>query len=393
MKSVSNTFNSFLRAHAFAWSVFTVLFAFFFFAGGLVVANGQTVGPNDSHIVNLYVDNQESSAPTRAANVGEFLDKAHIVINEGDKVEPSLKTTIDSDNFKVNVYRAKPVTIIDGITETKILSPERSPELIAKNAGLTTYPEDILKITTATNFVQDSIIGEKLTINRATPVTISLYGVPAVTYRSHVKTVGDLLKEKNIVPEAGATISPAAETPITPNMPIFISKFGKQVLNAEEPIIFETISTPDPNQPMGYKKINVAGKNGKKQVVYELSLKDGKEIGRVKLQEVISEQPVKQEMVVGTKNDGFSGDFAAALAKLRTCEGAYTSNTGNGYYGAYQFNLGTWRSNAPSGYENAIPSSVPPEVQDQAAANLYKRRGWSPWPACSKSRGLQDIYR
>ena len=98
-------------------------------------------------------------------------------------------------------------------------------------------------------------------------------------------------------------------------------------------------------------------------------------------------------MVVGTKNDGFSGDFAAALAKLRTCEGAYTSNTGNGYYGAYQFNLGTWRSNAPSGYENAIPSSVPPEVQDQAAANLYKRRGWSPWPACSKSRGLQDIYR
>lgn len=301
MKSVSNTFNSFLRAHAFAWSVFTVLFAFFFFAGGLVVANGQTVGPNDSHIVNLYVDNQESSAPTRAANVGEFLDKAHIVINEGDKVEPSLKTTIDSDNFKVNVYRAKPVTIIDGITETKILSPERSPELIAKNAGLTTYPEDILKITTATNFVQDSIIGEKLTINRAIPVTISLYGVPAVTYRSHVKTVGDLLKEKNIVPEAGATISPAAETPITPNMPIFISKFGKTVATVEGPVAFEIESTPDPTKPNGTVTITKPGVKGKSQVVYELVMRDGKEISRSKIQEVIVEQPQKQLQTTGTK--------------------------------------------------------------------------------------------
>ncbi|MBP9827496.1 transglycosylase family protein, partial [Candidatus Saccharibacteria bacterium] len=33
-----------------------------------------------------------------------------------------------------------------------------------------------------------------------------------------------------------------------------------------------------------------------------------------------------------------------AFAKLRFCEagGDYTKNTGNGFYGAYQYNLGTW---------------------------------------------------
>ncbi|WP_457914975.1 transglycosylase family protein [Candidatus Minimicrobia naudis] len=36
---------------------------------------------------------------------------------------------------------------------------------------------------------------------------------------------------------------------------------------------------------------------------------------------------------------------------------SYTSNTGNGYYGAYQFNRGTWASVAdPSKYGNATPA-------------------------------------
>ncbi|MDX3189787.1 transglycosylase family protein, partial [Streptomyces sp. MN03-5084-2B] len=37
---------------------------------------------------------------------------------------------------------------------------------------------------------------------------------------------------------------------------------------------------------------------------------------------------------------------SSAWSKLRMCEssGRYATNTGNGYYGAYQFDLPTWRS-------------------------------------------------
>lgn len=66
--------------------------------------------------------------------------------------------------------------------------------------------------------------------------------------------------------------------------------------------------------------------------------------------------------------------------KQRESGGNYATNTGNGYYGAYQFDLGTWRANAPAGYQGMLPSQAPPSVQDQAAANLYARRGCSPWP-------------
>lgn len=357
------------------------------------MANGQTVGPSDNHVVSLYIDGKETIVPTRASTVDEFIKKASITVNEYDLVEPAMNANIDADNFRISVFHAKPVTIVDGQNVQKVMTPYKEPQMIAQKAGLTTYPEDNYNFVTTSNFVKENILGATLNIDRATPVTISLYGAPAAVYRTHVATVGDLLKERGIVPEKDAIVTPSENSKIMANMPIFISKYGKQVISAEEIAPFETISTIDPNKPIGYKQILVAGKNGKKQMVYEIDLKDGKEAGRRILQEVITVQPQKQEIIVGGKTVGFSGDFAAALALLRSCEGAYTSNTGNGYYGAYQFNLGTWRSNAPAGYENMLPNEAPPAVQDQAAANLYQRRGWQPWPSCSRSRGLLDIYR
>ncbi len=77
-----------------------------------------------------------------------------------------------------------------------------------------------------------------------------------------------------------------------------------------------------------------------------------------------------------------SSDFA----RLAACEsgGNYSINTGNGYYGAYQFDLSTWRSVGMSGRPDLASRST----QDEAARRLQAARGWSPWPACSRKLGL-----
>lgn len=82
-------------------------------------------------------------------------------------------------------------------------------------------------------------------------------------------------------------------------------------------------------------------------------------------------------------DDGLSGAFAA----LRQCEsgGDYGINTGNGYYGAYQFLPETWWGLGYSGY----PHEAPPAVQDQAARELQALYGWGQWPACSRQLGLR----
>lgn len=83
-----------------------------------------------------------------------------------------------------------------------------------------------------------------------------------------------------------------------------------------------------------------------------------------------------------------STTLGGAWAALRQCEsgGSYEKNTGNGYYGAYQFDIGTWANYG--GYR--IPSDAPPAVQDAKAMDTQARRGWSPWPACSKKLGLSS---
>jgi hypothetical protein len=78
---------------------------------------------------------------------------------------------------------------------------------------------------------------------------------------------------------------------------------------------------------------------------------------------------------------------AENFQRLRQCESSdnYSTNTGNGYYGAYQFHPRTWHSLGYSG----LPNQAPPSVQDEAAARLQAQQGWRPWPACSRKLRLR----
>jgi len=73
-------------------------------------------------------------------------------------------------------------------------------------------------------------------------------------------------------------------------------------------------------------------------------------------------------------------------AQLRWCEsrGDYAEDTGNGYFGAYQFSLSTWDELGLTG----LPSQASQAVQDLAAQTLEARQGWRQWPGCSTALGL-----
>lgn len=89
---------------------------------------------------------------------------------------------------------------------------------------------------------------------------------------------------------------------------------------------------------------------------------------------------------------GFAGTASADPSsddwyQLRMCESTnqYDINTGNGYYGAYQFDLSTWQSVGGSGR----PDQASPAEQDYRALTLYRQRGWEPW-VCARLVGLTD---
>jgi hypothetical protein len=77
----------------------------------------------------------------------------------------------------------------------------------------------------------------------------------------------------------------------------------------------------------------------------------------------------------------------ADLYRLRMCESGdhYRLNTGNGYYGAYQFSLATWHG---LGY-NGRPDRARHVTQDAAAKRLHSREGWRAWPSCARAEHLR----
>jgi hypothetical protein len=74
--------------------------------------------------------------------------------------------------------------------------------------------------------------------------------------------------------------------------------------------------------------------------------------------------------------------FAAGstLQRIAQCEsgGNPSTDTGNGFYGKYQFTLSTWAG--VGGHGN--PAHASEAEQDMRAAILYSRSGPAPWPVC-----------
>ncbi len=80
------------------------------------------------------------------------------------------------------------------------------------------------------------------------------------------------------------------------------------------------------------------------------------------------------------QDNGSSLGGVWACIRQAESSGNYADNTGNGYYGAYQFLESTWLSVGGSG----LPSDAPPAEQDMRAQMLQQRSGWGQWSTHSQ---------
>ena len=70
------------------------------------------------------------------------------------------------------------------------------------------------------------------------------------------------------------------------------------------------------------------------------------------------------------------------LQAIAACEsgGNPATDTGNGFYGKYQFTLETWAAVGGTGN----PAHASEAEQDRRATMLYESAGASPWPVCGR---------
>ena len=116
-----------------------------------------------------------------------------------------------------------------------------------------------------------------------------------------MNTVDELLRIKQVNLTPSDTLSVERTAALTPGMTIEVWRNGVQTITEDQDIPFKTRQVKDADKDPSYKKLETAGKNGKRKVTFEVTMKNGKEVSRKEIQKVTTEEPVEQVEVVGTK--------------------------------------------------------------------------------------------
>lgn len=255
---------------------------------------------SNGRLITVYDRGTKNSFLTQEKTLDKALEQANITLDPRDTVEPSRNEELVASEYKVNIYRARPVIVVDGAVRTKIITPYQTAERIAKDVGITIYPEDIATISRSSDLVGDGA-GLQLTIDRAISFTLDLYGRKTQT-RTHADTVAGMLKEKGITLAENDRVSTALTSAITPGSEVRVWREGKQTTAIDQPIPFSKTIVYDADRPLGYRAVQTAGIEGVRTISYEIEIKDGNEIARTEIAHIVTKQPSQQVNVIGIKD-------------------------------------------------------------------------------------------
>lgn len=197
---------------------------------------------NEEHFVTIYDNNSYLTVKTTARTVKDVLEKVNLEVTEADIVEPGLDTLVAGEDYHINIHRARPALVIDGVKRSYVMTASYDPKVIAREAGLTVYDGDKIIVETNQNFLETGI---------------------ASTYR--------------------------------------IERNGGRTLTVEEALPYPTETRYDYNMAKGEKRLEQAGEEGRKVSVYEVRFENNIEVDRRLVSESVKTAPIPEIVVVGAK--------------------------------------------------------------------------------------------
>ncbi len=211
---------------------------------------------------NVFAVNLDNSSKielkTKKGTVREILIANDIPFGADDRVEPGLDTKVNGGET-INIYKAHEVTIVDGDTTT----------------------------------------------------------VRKTTY----KKVEDILKELNITLGEKDQVTPGLNSEVATVDTIKILRTGKTTETKKEVIKFETKEEKDDSKYVDEKVTKVEGKNGEKEVTYNVVRENGKEVSREVASEKVITEATAKVVVVGTKQRPVAEQSYAAPAQSYSAPG------------------------------------------------------------------------
>lgn len=152
--------------------------------------------------------------------------------------------------------------------------------------------------------------GETISIYKAHEITI-VDGDTTTVRKTTYKKVEDILKELNITLGEKDEVTPGLNKEVATVDTIKIARTGKTTETKKEVIKFETKEEKDDSKYVDEKVTKVEGKNGEKEVTYNVVREKGKEVSREVASEKVITEATAKVVVVGTKQRPAAQQVAA----------------------------------------------------------------------------------
>ena len=144
----------------FAAGITFLVGLFAFLTVNKVVSASATDGAeNERHFVTIHDGENSLTIKTDAKTVGEALERAKIDLNENDLVDPEKDVEIDSNNYHIDLYRARPVIVKEGKVQKYLMTAEYDKIKLAGEAGFILGKNDTLKsVQNNTNILETGLV-------------------------------------------------------------------------------------------------------------------------------------------------------------------------------------------------------------------------------------------
>lgn len=387
-------------------------------AVAVVGAGGITAYASAHKSVTLDVDGEVTTVETLQGDVAGLLADEGVKVTNRDAVTPGADGALRDGGMVVVRYGHQVTFQADGERRTAwvaALDADQALATLSERAG------DVALVPSRSG----GRVTLPMRLDADSPVNL-VVGGQAQQVAVGAVALDDLLAENGVTVDAddrvtverGLPAGPGAPaiTPGAPTLTVVVKQVETSIERTVTRLPFDRVRAQDPDRFEDLDPyVATEGVAGKRVTAWDVTRVDGKVVDRDKLSSTVERKPVDEVTMYGTKPrpepepqpepepepepavreeaeepapepDAAVVATSGVWAALAECEsgGDPTTNTGNGYYGLYQFSLPTWAAMGGSG----LPSDASAAEQTMRAQALQQQSGWGQWPACAASLGL-----
>jgi uncharacterized protein YabE (DUF348 family) len=324
--------------------------------------------------ITLSIDGQAQTVHTFAGTVGAVLSADGVNTGSKDIVSPAPGSSASSGQT-ITVRYGRPLDLtVNGVAEKTWVHYATVEDALSE-----------LGVRTAGAKASDPMGAD---IPRSGMNGLVVYTMRHITFlvdgktvpiETTAATVTAAMSQAGIVLHDQDAPSVSASSVPTDGETISVNRITGGTETKQVSLPFKTTQVSNPNAYTGTSSVTTQGVSGEETVTYALLTINGKKQPPRQISVKITRQPVNEVVSVGTKALPTSAS-SLNWAALANCEsgGNPSTNTGNGFYGMYQFTISTWDSLGGSG----LPSEASAATQTALAEKLYSEAGAGQWPVC-----------